>query len=132
MNDPYWFLRDNADELCDACSHPLHAPSHKQVHRGWMELQVAQFRRELGIEAPGPHVHVEPRRAGRPLDPGALVRRAMDAEGIAVEKACELALQGGTCGVRVSREIRDGKFVATAAVDPTVPYGEIYDDGWQP
>lgn len=43
-----------------------------------------------------------------------------------LERACEQAIQGGTCGVRV-RNHPNG--TVTAEVDPTVPYGYIFECG---
>lgn len=41
----------------------------------------------------------------------------------AIERICEIALQTGTCGVRIDRHGCD----MTVRVDPDVPYGEIYE-----
>lgn len=50
-----------------------------------------------------------------------MVRRAR-----LLERACELALQSGTCGVLV----RLTGWLCRAAPDPSVPYGEIHFTSW--
>jgi hypothetical protein len=53
----------------------------------------------------------------------AYVSRLAVAESAMIEQATEMALQGGTCGVRVWR-YEGGVAVQ---VDPTVPYGHVYE-----
>lgn len=52
------------------------------------------------------------------------IRRLFLEQAAALERACEEALQGGQHGVLVVRDRFGGMKVA---VDPSVPYGHIYE-----
>lgn len=52
-----------------------------------------------------------------------LIAQRYTAHLAAVEEACEAALQGGEHGVRVRWDHEQ----TVAVVDPTVPYGHVYD-----
>lgn len=52
-----------------------------------------------------------------------LVARAQKEHHRRLEQACEAAVQGGTCGVAVVGMGYGG----TIAVDPLVPYGNVYE-----
>lgn len=56
------------------------------------------------------------------IDFGWLTYREMRRRAAILEKACESALQGGVCGVRVDDHGLQGY---AAAPDPAVPYGRI-------
>lgn len=53
------------------------------------------------------------------------VEAVLKAEVAEIERACEEALQGGECGVLVTRR-RDGSFVS-AGPSLSVPYGYVYE-----
>lgn len=48
-----------------------------------------------------------------------LVQEQMRQRAEAIDRACEMALANGTCGVAVYKDL--------AMVDPAVPYGHIYE-----
>lgn len=53
-----------------------------------------------------------------------LYKRALEYERWRIEQACEAAVQGGLYGVLIQR---DGAKLIDVRVDPSVPYGQIYE-----
>lgn len=59
------------------------------------------------------------------MDPSDFLRQVLDAEYVLIETEMEKAVQGGCCGVKVTRD-RWGQLIL-ASVDSEVPYGMIHE-----
>jgi hypothetical protein len=59
------------------------------------------------------------------MTPDEVIREATRLANAVIEEAVEEAIQGGVCGVKVSRS--KWGWTVIAEVDPSVPYGEIHE-----